>query len=126
MSGSLNRQEIDTPQSVAWDMGGEPEIGPSFQPWRAHWPVSPNTIQQLCAAELQAQPWLTWKRDPQKINDKPWYQWVNRFEGDIGQPCDGNCPYCGGKGCVRFPMSSVYNVPTNIFKGVCSTVAEGG
>ncbi|EFX03010.1 hypothetical protein CMQ_2939 [Grosmannia clavigera kw1407] len=102
-----------TSDDLAWDLNGIPERGPSFQPWRAYWPPSPTQV--FSDEEKQAKPWLTWKRDATVLNDKPWYQWVNLFEGEVDEPClgrgkgDPNCPHCQGSGC-----------------NVCSTVAEGG
>jgi hypothetical protein len=92
--------EIGSREAVAWNIDGIPEIGPSYQPWRSYWPTSKTAITALSAEELKAQPWLTWKRDPAKINDKPWYSWVNVYNGDIDKPCDSDCPHCEGKGCV--------------------------
>jgi hypothetical protein len=84
--------------NLAWDLDRSPESGPSFQPWRAYWP--PKADAQFSKTDLEKKPWLTWKRDPSIANDKPWYAWVNEFTGEVDQPCDGNCPNCGGSGCV--------------------------
>ncbi|PGH34608.1 hypothetical protein GX50_02592 [[Emmonsia] crescens] len=81
-----------------WDVDGKPELGPSNQPWRAYWP--PN-LTGVSERELSAKPWLTWKHDPAKLNNKPWYDWVRP---DLEPaPSDGWCPmsctYCHGQGC---------------------------
>ncbi|EGC47730.1 predicted protein [Histoplasma capsulatum var. duboisii H88] len=81
-----------------WDVNGKPELGPSHQPWRAYWPPNLSCVSER---ELSAKPWLTWKHDPAKMNNKPWYDWV-RPDLDLA-PSEGWCPtscvYCGGKGC---------------------------
>jgi hypothetical protein len=88
--------------ALAWDTLGIPERGPSYQPWRTYWP--PNNIESLSEDELKSKPWLTWKRESSRPNEKPWYAWVNIFEGEVDEPCLlqqlGRCPYCGDRGCV--------------------------
>ena len=101
----LKSGEIEAREAIAWDIGGIPETGPSYQPWRAYWPPPKSVISALSAEELKSQPWLTWKRDPAKINDKPWYSWVNVHNSDIDKPCDSECPYCEGKGCVSLTIA---------------------
>jgi hypothetical protein len=81
-----------------WDLDGTPETGPSYQPWRKYWPQ--KNIDQLSAEELKQRPWLTWKRDNSKPNDKPWYKWVNDFGSLTTESCNPRCPHCGGEGCV--------------------------
>ncbi|KAL7924434.1 hypothetical protein ACQKWADRAFT_286719 [Trichoderma austrokoningii] len=54
-----------------WDREGSPELGPSDQPWRAYWPPD---LSKVTEHELSTKPWLTWKNDPTKLNNKPWYQ----------------------------------------------------
>lgn len=105
---------------LAWDLGGAPERGPTYQPWRDYWP--PKASETLSEEELKAKPWLTWKRDQAQPNEKPWYGWVNVFSGEVDLPCqlrrpegpggpegpqtpipenpEGECPYCEGSGCV--------------------------
>ncbi|KAF2489452.1 hypothetical protein BU16DRAFT_553512 [Lophium mytilinum] len=92
---------------LAWNTGQASGTGPSYQPWRAFWPPNPDV--EFTEEEKRAKPWLTWRRDPDDVNVKPWYEWVNEFTGEIDTPCTDGCDSCGGKGC-----------------GVCSTVAEGG
>ena len=42
------------------------------QPWKAFWPLN----QKMYTTEQQAKmPWLTWKPDPAKPDDKPWRHW---------------------------------------------------
>ncbi len=103
---TVNPNPVVSFNTDAWDVGGAPEIGPSHQPWRTHWPPKESVISQLSEEELRAQPWLTWKRDPKNINDKPWYFWVNAFEGEIDLPCGDGCPYCGGRGCVSLLLQN--------------------
>lgn len=98
-SASTSTSASNFANTDAWDLDGTPEIGSSVQPWRAYWPPK-ECVADLSAEELAAQPWLTWKRDPAKINDKPWYQWVNDFGAMNVQACEVDCPYCGGGGCV--------------------------
>lgn len=104
---SLN-DNIDHSHDIAWDLSSEPEIGPSYQPWRAHWPPSEEVLSKLSPEERQAQPWIEWKRDPSKLNHKPWYFWVNAFDADVDIKCgprpdpeckdgpDKDCEKCGG------------------------------
>ncbi|PGH01898.1 hypothetical protein GX51_04951 [Blastomyces parvus] len=87
-----------TVKTDPWDIDGKPELGPSHQPWRAYWPPD---ITGVSEQELSAKPWLTWKHDPMKMNNKPWYDWVRP---DLEPaPSDGwcppSCPYCRGQGC---------------------------
>ena len=115
----------DKSYSLAWDLDRTPESGPSYQPWRAYWP--PKSTTPPSEAEIKEKPWLTWKRDPTKMNDKPWYAWVNEFTGEVDVPCDAGCDNCGGRGCVSSSkvITLSYTVLTPA-QGVCSTVAEGG
>lgn len=94
MNSQSNFSNVD-----AWDIGGKPESGPSVQPWRDYWPPK-QCIDSMSEEELASQPWLTWKRDPTKINDKPWYQWVNDFGDMVINECKRDCYWCGGSGCV--------------------------
>ncbi|KAK4201351.1 hypothetical protein QBC40DRAFT_295755 [Triangularia verruculosa] len=96
--------------AIAWDTqnGTSDTNDPLYQPWREFWP--PRDVEDLSEAEIRAKPWLTWKRDKTKPNDKPWYFWVNVFESDVDEPCKGeDCKKCNGEGC-----------------STGSTVAEGG
>ncbi|KAK3377122.1 hypothetical protein B0T24DRAFT_235626 [Lasiosphaeria ovina] len=94
--------------ALAWDTQSNSEAaGALYQPWREFWP--PN-VSVFSKEELASKPWLTWKRDASRPNEKPWYDWVNIFAGEVDSPCEGDtCPHCNGAGC-----------------NVCSTVAEGG
>ncbi|KAK7918289.1 hypothetical protein PG985_010163 [Apiospora marii] len=98
--------------TLAWDLLTESKPGSCAQPWREFWP--PTNVDAMTPEEVEEQPWLTWKRDPSKPNEKPWYKWCNIFKGEVDVPCKRNeegrgCEECGGRGC-----------------DVCSTVAEGG
>lgn len=93
--------EVDVDaHALAWDTLTQTER----QPWRRFWP--PADLDQITPEEKEAKPWLTWKRDPNQPNEKPWYHWCNIFEGEADLPCqqgggrDTLCPYCGGQGCV--------------------------
>lgn len=101
---------LSKPENQGPWAGGIPSEGSKRQPWREFWP--PKNLEQLSAEEREQQPWLTWKRDPSKPNDKPWYQWVNNF-GSMVPDCSGRgnepdpepdprpiCPHCQGDGCV--------------------------
>jgi hypothetical protein len=88
---------------LAWDIGGKPETGPTYQPWRAFWPPPPNVT--FSTEERAEKPWLGWKRNLDDINVKPWYFWVNEFTGEVDTPCDGGCSACGGEGCVSLPFT---------------------
>ncbi|KAI1422499.1 hypothetical protein F5Y12DRAFT_799479 [Xylaria sp. FL1777] len=46
---------------------------PKAQPWKAFWPLSKDGIT---AAEQSKMPWLTWKPDPARPDDKPWRAWM--------------------------------------------------
>ncbi|RVD81166.1 uncharacterized protein DFL_009041 [Arthrobotrys flagrans] len=114
MEASTNPSPAGTPapeerekqyqDAFAWDLDRESDLN---QPWRAYWP--PQNIEAFTEEELKERPWLTWTRDPNKPNDKPWYQWVNDFGRMTAIECSSDCPNCGGRGCH-----------------VCSTAAEGG
>jgi len=43
------------------------------QPWREFWPPKKENYS---AEEQKKMPWLTWKPDPAKPDDKPWRQWM--------------------------------------------------
>lgn len=91
--------------AIAWDTqnGTSDPNEPLYQPWREFWP--PRNVGDLSEAEIRAKPWLTWKRDKTKPNDKPWYFWVNVFEGDVDEPCKGEyCKKCNGEGCVSLAV----------------------
>lgn len=98
----MPQKTTGNPDVLAWDIDGIPERGAVYQPWRAFWP--PKNPDRLPADELAAKPWLTWKRDAAKPNEKPWYSWVNIFNGEVDKPCqmdaDGVCSRCFGVGCV--------------------------
>lgn len=86
---------------LAWDTKNCQKTSTSSpkQPWRDFWP--PKDIQVLSEDEIRSKPWLTWKRDEAAPNEKPWYQWVNVFEGEVDEPCESaGCKHCGGSGCV--------------------------
>ena len=42
------------------------------QPWKAFWPLK---AEEFGAEERAGMPWLTWKPDPRKPDEKPWRQW---------------------------------------------------
>ena len=42
------------------------------QPWKAFWPLK---AENFTAEQRAAMPWLTWKPDPQRPDEKPWRQW---------------------------------------------------
>lgn len=99
------------PEALAWDITSNLGADPSWQPWREFWP--PKNIDSLHPDDLVAKPWMTWKRDMDKRpNDKPWYYWVNVFEGEVDEPCgndgDEKCKHCDGKGCVRSAITSTF------------------
>lgn len=96
----LNRRMESRAYEIAWDIGRAPERGPCYQPWRTFWPPDPNA--KISPEEQAAKPWLTWKRSPNEVNVKPWYSWVNEFTGEVDTPCDNDCQYCGGSGCVSY------------------------
>ncbi|KAJ5336062.1 hypothetical protein MYU51_019989 [Penicillium brevicompactum] len=81
-----------------WDLDGRPELGAFHQPWRAYWPPD---LTKVTDGEMCAKPWLTWKNDPTKMNNKPWYDWVHPELEPA--PSDGYCPTdcssCQGAGC---------------------------
>ncbi|KAM5354321.1 hypothetical protein ACJ41O_000970 [Fusarium nematophilum] len=116
MSNPYSLDKKVSSHALAWDTLGSAEKGSSSQPWREFWP--PRNLENVSSKELKEKPWLTWKRDPKRPNDKPWYDWVNVFEGEVDVPCQNSggpdkggydCRYCDGRGCY-----------------ICSTVAEGG
>jgi len=100
MSTPYSLTTREEPHVLAWDTkGGPQETNAPLQPWREFWP--PKNLESLSEAELKAKPWLTWKRTDSAPNEKPWYQWVNVFEGEVDEPCLGpGCQHCGGSGCV--------------------------
>jgi hypothetical protein len=51
------------------------------QPWKDFWPPKLNTFS---AEELAEMPWLSWKPDPEKPDSKPWYEWLKKDNGVIG------------------------------------------
>ena len=75
-----------------------------IQPWKAWWP--PKNTESLSEEEIARQPWLTWKPDPNRPNDKPWYDWVktlvyDRDQANIengGIPVVRSCPTNGEGG----------------------------
>jgi hypothetical protein len=70
--------------TLAWDLESISEPGSKHQPWRVHWPPQRENFSE---EDLKSQPWIGWKRDPKKINDKPWYYWVQEFEIEIEASC---------------------------------------
>jgi hypothetical protein len=90
-----------------WDQAETLNKNGLAQPWREFWP--PKNLDQLSQEELASKPWLTWKRDPNKINDKPWYHWVNDFGPLTENVCQrGDCKHCGGDGCVSLRNTLAY------------------
>jgi hypothetical protein len=90
-----------TREELQWDLpaaSGKDHRRQLEQPWRSYWP--PKDFSAKSAAELEANPWLTWKRDPFNINDKPWYRWIDVMGAQLDVKCNKYCPHCGGQGCV--------------------------
>lgn len=110
MSNPYSLDSKVTGDALAWDTLSQPERGSALQPWREFWP--PRKVDRLTPDQVDAKPWLTWKRDKSLPNDKPWYHWCNVFTGEVDLPCqrrdgEGDCQYCDGKGCVR-PCPSLF------------------
>ncbi|KAF6229103.1 hypothetical protein HO133_007217 [Letharia lupina] len=42
------------------------------QPWKAFWPLKAENFK---SEERATMPWLTWKPDPKRPDEKPWRQW---------------------------------------------------
>jgi len=43
------------------------------QPWKEFWPPNKDSFSP---EEQKKMPWLTWKPDPAKPDEKPWRQWM--------------------------------------------------
>jgi hypothetical protein len=43
------------------------------QPWKDFWPLK---AENYTAEQLEKMPWLTWKADPKRPDDRPWKQWM--------------------------------------------------
>jgi hypothetical protein len=52
---------------------GKVVAGTKTQPWKAFWPMK---AENYPAEHLKAMPWLTWKPDANKPDDKPWRRWM--------------------------------------------------
>jgi len=47
------------------------------QPWKKFWPPSGSRSGSDGTSDSDASPWLNWKPDPNKPDEKPWIQWMN-------------------------------------------------
>jgi hypothetical protein len=52
------------------------------QPWRAFWPPKAENYSEQ---QIQDMPWLGWKFDPSKAEEKPWREWVLKNQSGIAR-----------------------------------------
>jgi hypothetical protein len=45
------------------------------QPWKNIWPLKAENYTE---EEREKMPWLGWKPDPGKPDERPWRQWMSR------------------------------------------------
>jgi hypothetical protein len=44
-----------------------------YQPWKKFWPLK---AELYSAEEREAMPWLSWKFDAKKPDERPWKEWM--------------------------------------------------
>lgn len=53
--------------------GGRVAHAIKHQPWKDFWPLRSDDFSP---AEREKMPWLTWKYDPSRPNERPWRGWM--------------------------------------------------
>ncbi|KAI0416118.1 hypothetical protein F5X98DRAFT_201104 [Xylaria grammica] len=92
-----------------------------LQPWKQFFPPM-NTPKAAEDGSDLSQPWLTWKPDPAKPDEKPWIKWMN--DEKYNQNVDGKQL---SQSEVEELRGRPFAYPTRKRTGsIQATIAEGG
>ncbi|CEL02035.1 hypothetical protein ASPCAL01610 [Aspergillus calidoustus] len=58
----------------------KPTASTKNQPWKAFWPLDPAKYTEV---QRQQMPWLTYKYDPTRPNERPWRKWMLQNQSTV-------------------------------------------
>ncbi|KAL4821139.1 hypothetical protein BDW67DRAFT_152160 [Aspergillus spinulosporus] len=58
------------------------QVKPKHQPWKSFWPLDPTKYTEAQRAQM---PWLTYKYDPARPNERPWRNWMLQNQSTVAR-----------------------------------------